>query len=168
MQVALRLRAMTRTGMILTALLFGLTGCADALTPEMVMSIPEGSAQGTVGSGSYALQVVTLTCEGRCMADGVALCEVGARHTETVEIRQLEGQIVMDSPEDGLEVLQGGAYQDGSFEVGAYEPGELERTAHARGSINELGELRSTILVRTVGADVDCTASVDLLGQRTE
>lgn len=159
---------MTRLGMLTTALVLGLTGCGDALTPEMVMSIPDGSAQGSSRSGLYELEVVTLACDGRCVMRGEPVCEVGIRHSELVEIRQLEGQIVIESPDDTLEALEGGAYQDGSFEVGAYAPGTLERTAHARGSINELGELRSTILVRTVGPGVDCTASVDLIGRRAD
>jgi len=153
--------------LLVASILLGACG-SDALTAETVSSIPEGSAVGTSQSGVYELEVQTTECSGRC---GGALCEIGARGERDAVVRQADGRLQLALSTLPAQ-LQGGAYLDGSFEVGAFAPLEdaLEVTALGRGSINELGELSSTLLVRTTGTrdgvTVDCLRVDELLGER--
>ncbi len=155
----------------------GLLGCAgDVLTPQSVTSIPDGTAVGSAQSGLYTVELRTVGCEGQCgPVAGRPICELGQREAEQLRVRQLDGSIRMEAPRETLAPLEGGADQDGSFEVGAYaEPrgSGPARLVHARGSINELGELVGTAVVRTTGTmggeAVDCVAVQELAGARAQ
>lgn len=161
---------MPRSVPLLTCLL--VTACgSEPLTPQMVTSIPDGSALGTGYSGRYVVEARTVECDGTCGAGDESVCELGQLEELSVLVRQADGHLRLQPEDADLGRLEGGAYRDGSFEVGAYAPAsDLEKTAHAMGSINELGELSSTVRVRIEGhlgdQRVDCLRVQELFGTR--
>ncbi len=164
-------------GTLLGAL--ALLGCgSDGLSENDVTNIPPGDAVGMEHAGMYELEAVTVACAGSCApvnAFGLIIspCDVGARNNELAEITQVDGSLQVDL-EDVLWAsrLEGGVWNDGSFEVGGIKTelgGQIRFIAHSTGVLSG-GTWTSDLELRSVGTiddqSRDCTATVEVTGTR--
>jgi len=164
------------------ALTLHLPACGgdDELDRDVVTSIPPGNAAGSAASGTYSLQIRTVSCTGACptykvLGFTVSLCSVGDSDSETVKVTQTDG--VLDVSEIGsslyVEQLRGGINQDGTFDVGGYQiqsGTSVAVTARAQGTINPGGTLVGSARAKGTGSydgqNIACTGSFEISGQR--
>ncbi|MEM9074061.1 MAG: hypothetical protein AAGE52_36550 [Myxococcota bacterium] len=162
------------------ALLSGiLLACGGGgLSAGEVEDLPSGNAIGTDLSGTYELDALTVACSGSCApidAFGlfVTLCDVGDRNSDVAVVTQTDGVLRVDV-EDNLSIsrLEGGIFNDGSFEIGGVKTelgGRARFISRATGFLDADG-WRGELEVRSVGSaegqSRDCTAIVEVTGER--
>jgi hypothetical protein len=145
---------------------------ADALDPDVVTHLPDGDGAGTAASGTYAIDLYTSGCQGRCSyGSGQSVCDIGQRHAGSLVITQSGGHLRIEP--EGTELvltrLESGIWKDGHFDVGGLATqlgGNVVITARASGTLSATltGQARARAQGKVGGDELDCTASFDLSG----
>lgn len=151
----------------------------DGLGREDVENLPAGSAVGSAASGTYALELVTRECRGRCpVIDGgwfeVSVCDVGEVDDAELVVTQTDGALEIAADGLVLERLEGGIDDDGGFTVGAWgteHGGDMTIAIRSDGTFaggRITGSAESHGQGEIEDTRVDCTAIYELSGQRTD
>ena len=157
----------------LTAFVFIFAGCGGGgsssgnLSISEVTNIPDGDGTGLAFTDSYNVDIRTISCSGSCPAiqSGIftiTLCDVGDRDQEIMQVTQRDGHLEVDG--DGLYInhMEGGIFQDGSFEVGGYATeysGGVDITGRVEGSITSEHQISATAILYARGSVEDTNIS---------
>lgn len=165
---------------VAVSLLGACSGGDSSLDKSVVTQLPSGDASGTAASGEYQVQLYTSACSGDCtysyLGFTVSGCDVGDTDDATLTLTQTEGHLQADIDNGGLLVtrLEGGLWQDGTFDIGGYatqQGGEVEITARASGTLG-VDAVTGTVQAHASGSvdgdHVRCTATYDLTGSHQQ
>ena len=151
-----------------------LAGCGgDALSSDVVTHLPDGDGMGTASSGTYAVELYTSGCAGKCTYSSASVCDIGQRRSGTLVVTQTGGHLRVEPQESDLVLsrLDGGIWKDGHFDVGGLATqlgGGVVITARASGAIDAARQLTGQAQARAdgdvSGEHLDCTATFQLSG----
>lgn len=144
--------------------------------------VNEGTGVGTAASGIYLVETVSTSCSGTCAitVDGftISVCDVGDRIDSTMEVRQDDGALQIDSEDsDYVSRMTGSIDADGRFAVRGSrteQGGLVTITINATGVVSDPegdatldGSATGRVSGTVSGQTLSCNLAVDLEGARS-